>query len=196
MNMNKKDKDPEIPGEEGLDDTDACAVPPVDEDTKATKKKAPKKEKKLTELEKVQAQAEEYLNGWKRAQADYQNLQKETETRLKEVQKFATESLLLQLIPIVDHFKYAFKGIPEEERSSNWIVGVEHIQTNFLRILEEHGIEVIESVGKEFDTDLHEAVEEVEGAEGQKSGTVAEEMTTGFKMNGKVMQCAKVKVIK
>lgn len=146
-------------------------------------------------LAEYQKTAEANLAGWQRATADYQNLVKETEKRIKDSSKYATEAFILELLPMVDHFKYAFQGIPEEERDSNWLKGIEHIQTNFIKILEDHGVEMIETVGKKFNPELHEAVEEVE-VDGGKSGRVAEELASGFKLNGKLIQPAKVKVIK
>lgn len=150
------------------------------------------------QLELCQQQAGEYLSGWQRAQADYQNLQKDTAKRISENIKYATEGLLMELLPMVDHFKYAFNGIPEAERDSSWLKGIEYIQTNFMKILEEHGLEVIPTTGEQFNPELHEALEEVEadGGKNQKSGEIAEEVATGFKLNGKIIQCAKVKVIK
>ena len=137
--------------------------------------------------------AQEYLDGWKRCKADYENLVRETDQRVSAAVKYGTEQLLLELLPSVDHFNYAFKSIPEEERDSGWLTGIEHIQTNFLKVLEEHGVEMIKSVGEKFDPQLHEAAEEVEGGE---SGIIAEELTAGFRLNGKVVRVATVKVYK
>ena len=164
--------------------------------TSATKKpaKEPKKKKK-TEVEELKEKCDEYLSGWQRARADYENLQRETTKKIADTIKHANEALLIELFPVVDHFKYAFNGIPEQEQDSNWLKGIEHIQTNFLRILEEHNVELIKTVGEQFDPELHEAVEEVEDAEAE-SGTIAEEICSGFKLNGKVVQSAKVKVVK
>lgn len=163
--------------------------------SKKEKKKKPVKDKKKSELEELKEKRDEYLAGWQRARADYLNLQKQTTKKVADTIKHANEALLLEMFPMVDHFKYAFKGIPEEERESNWLVGIEHIQSNFIRILEEHNVEVIATEGEQFDPELHEAVEEVDGDEGN-SGVVAEEVATGFRLNGKVIQPAKVKVYK
>lgn len=153
-----------------------------------------KKPPNQDEFAAMKEKCDEYLAGWQRAQADYQNLQKETQKRVAENIKFATEEFLQELLPMVDHFKYGLKGIPEEDRNSSWVKGLEYIQQNFMNILEAHGVTTIPTVGKPFNIELHESVEEVE-AEG-KSGTIAEEVATGFMLNGKVIRCAKVHVIK
>lgn len=169
----------------------------TEETTEETVEKTP--EENLSPLEQAQQEAGENLAGWKRCMADYQNLQKDTETRVADARKFGTQTLLLDMLPMVDHFKYAMKGMPEEMAESGWVKGVEYIQSNFMKILEENGLEVIETVGKELDTEVMEAMEEVEtAADGStgKSGTVAEEVSTGFRLHGKVIQVAKVKVFK
>ncbi|MCW1930664.1 MAG: nucleotide exchange factor GrpE [Candidatus Kerfeldbacteria bacterium] len=137
---------------------------------------------------------QEYLLGWQRCQADYQNLQKETARRIQEHTKYATEGLLEELLPLVDYFKFAFNGVPEAEKSSSWLKGVEHIQTNLLNILRNNNVEMMEVVGKAFDANLHDAVAEVESS--KESGTIVEEVTPGFTLNGKVIRHAKVKVAK
>lgn len=150
-----------------------------------------------TPEEKTDAErAAEYLEGWKRSQADYQNLQKDTQQRLQHINKFATEQFLQELLPMVDHFKYALAGIPPEDRDNAWAKGIEYIQQNFMNILKAHGAEPIAAVGKPFDATMHEALEEVDGDGTQDSGTVAEEVSTGFTLNGKVIQVARVKVVK
>lgn len=157
--------------------------------------------------EGLKAKCDEYLAGWQRARADYQNLQKETERRIAEIIQYSNEAFICELLPTIDHFTYAFKGVPPKERSKAWVKGIEHIQTNVIKTLESHGVQRIPTVGQPFNPELHESVEEV-SAEGDKkndtigesgtstSGTIAEEVAAGFTLHGKVIQHAKVKVIK
>lgn len=145
-------------------------------------------------LSEAEQKAQEYLLGWQRCQADYQNLQKETARRMAEHSKYATEGLLEELLPLVDYFKFAFNGVPEAEKNSPWLKGVEHIQTNLLNILRNNNVEMMEVVGKSFDANLHDAVAEVDSD--QESGTIVEEVTPGFTLNGKVIRHAKVKTAK
>ena len=77
-------------------------------------------------------QATEYLAGWKRAQADYQNLKKETERERAEFMKYANERLLHDLLPMIDQLSLALKhlpttqDLPEERRKvlENWLTGL------------------------------------------------------------------------
>lgn len=153
----------------------------------------------LSPLEQAQKEAADNLAGWQRCMADYKNLVAESEKRIGDARKFGTQALLMELLPMVDHFKYALKGMPADMADSPWMKGVEYIQQNFMKILEENGVKVIPTVGEQFNTELHEPIEEVEeGPDGKKgkSGVIAEEMATGFTLNDKVIQVAKVKVFK
>ena len=146
------------------------------------------------ELEKLKDKNEEYLNGWKRAKADYANLQKDMEKRQIEFAKFASEDLMRELLPLVDHFKQAFKHIPDDLKSHEWVEGIRHIQANLDKTLAYNGIKEIETEGEKFNPELHEAVEQVESK--KTSGTIIEELKAGFTLNGKVIQPARVKVSK
>lgn len=161
-------------------------IPEVSEPTEAPE---------ATPVSEAEQKAQEYLLGWQRCQADYQNLQKETARRIQEHTKYATEALLEELLPLVDYFKFAFNGVPEAEKNSPWLKGVEHIQTNFISILRNNNVEMMDVVGKKFDANLHDAVAEVD-AEGTEPGIIVEEVTPGFTLNGKVVRHAKVKVSK
>ncbi|MFA5106852.1 MAG: nucleotide exchange factor GrpE [Patescibacteria group bacterium] len=147
-----------------------------------------------TEADRLRQQAEEYLNGWKRAKADYANLQKETERRQSEFIQFANAALIHELLPLIDHFKQAFMHLPAELNDSEWVKGIRHIQTHLNKILAEHGIQEIRTVGEKFDPTRHEAIEEVDSD--QPAGTIIEELKTGFLLHERVLQAARVKIAK
>lgn len=144
-------------------------------------------------IQQLEKSAEEYLNGWKRAQADYQNLQKETAKVREEFSQFATEGLLRELLPLVDYFDFAFRRLPEGLEKSEWFTGIQHIYKELMQVLERHGVRVMNTAGETFDPQFHEAIEEVE-AEGE-SGSIAEEVQKGFLLHGKVLRPARVKII-
>lgn len=152
------------------------------------KKKKNVEKDKITELK---SKCEEYLNGWKRAQADYQNLVKETAQQKMDIIKNANQGLVLELLPILDNFKMAFNQIPENEKDSAWVVGFSHIKKQFEDILTGYGLEAIETVGKKFNHEEHEAIE-TRNEEGQEDDIILEERKAGYRMNGKVIQVAKV----
>ncbi len=162
-----------------------------------------KKNKKIKNINvnELEKKTQEYLAGWKRAQADYQNLQRETEANRKKWIQMANASLLEELLPIYDNFKLAIKHIPEEQRKLDWVVGIMHIKNQLEKILNDNGIEEIKTVGEKFDVELHEAVARQDGdnskqmkenSDKNSNDIIQEEIRAGYKLNGKVLYPAKV----
>lgn len=144
-----------------------------------------------TPMDELTAKCEEYLNGWRRAQADYQNLVKETDLRKIEFIRYANEDLIGEILPVLDNFKIAFRQIPEAEKDSAWVVGFSYIKKQLEDVLKNHNVEEIKTVGTQFDPVEHEAIEHIQ-RDGVKSGEIVEERQAGYKLNGKVIQPAKV----
>lgn len=143
----------------------------------------------------LQKQAAEYLAGWQRARADYQNLKRETEQKLAAYASSANRELLVELLPLVDYFKHAFRHLPTELKGSEWVDGIRHIQSKLEQTLAYFGVKEMEVVGEKFDPQLHESVGEVE-ATNQEHGTIMEEVRTGFFLHDQVLQPARVKIAK
>ncbi len=146
-----------------------------------------------TELEKYKKQAEEYLNGWKRAKADYLNLKKEMEAQNSEIKAWLSKLFIAPLLEIADNFDKAFADIPENLKNEQWTAGVGGIKQQFENFLAAQGVEAMKTTGEKFDPMKHEAVESAGGGE---SGTVAEELRKGYFLKGEVLRPAKVKVYK
>ena len=153
------------------------------------------KEKLLSDFEKCKKQAEEYLAGWKRAKADLINYKKRQEEVVQEFIKFASQDLILELLPMLDNFRLAAQHLPKELENSEWVKGVFQIKNQLENLLKTRGIEEIKSVGEKFNPELHESVEEVESSD-KKEGMIVEEVQKGYKLNGKVIRAARVKVVK
>lgn len=162
------------------------------------------KPKELSELELTKKKMEEYLDGWKRAKADYINFKKETEKQQQEIMQFANATLILELLPIYDNFKLAWQHIPEDKsaqdgsdsggkENSDWLKGIEQIKKQFGDMLRKLGIEEIKTVGEKFDPELHESVAK-EKVEGTKPDIITEEVKGGYKLYDRVLEHAKVKV--
>lgn len=149
----------------------------------------------LSEVNKLKKEAEDNLLGWKRAQADYQNLQREVAKERESFAKFAKVSYLMQLLPLYNNLQMAFAHLPEDLAGHEWVKGVEHIKTQFDGILKEMNVEVIPTHKQEFDSNLHEAVSQEESDE-YESGTIIKEVGAGYIMDGNVLIPAKVVVAK
>jgi len=156
------------------------------------KKEIEELKKKLEEVEKLK---NEYLAGWQRARADFLNYKKEELERLGEMVKYAGESLILKILPILDNFEIAEKKLPENLKNDENVKGILQIKNQILNFLKEQGVEEIKSVGERFDPNFHEVVEEVE-AKDKEPGTIVEEIQKGYKINDRLLRPAKVKVSK
>lgn len=163
------------------------------------------KKNKISETEELNKKCEEYLNGWKRERADFLNYKKEEMERIGQLVKYANEEIILKLLPILDNFYLAEKHISKNEESSGFL----QIRKQLEDLLLKEGIEPIEVIGKEFDPTTMDAVEEVcvksdlthtqedsRGPTSGESGTVVEEVQRGYKMHGKLIRPARVKVSK
>lgn len=137
---------------------------------------------------------EEYKAGWARAQADYQNLQKEMDQKRSEWVQMSEIQVLEEFIPVYDNFKKAFAvEIDGDDKLKSWKQGIEYIMKQFGDILKQHDVEEIKTVGEQFDPNLHEAMGEEEGKE---EGVILKEIESGYLANGKVLKVAKVIVTK
>ncbi|MFA5069991.1 MAG: nucleotide exchange factor GrpE [Patescibacteria group bacterium] len=141
------------------------------------------------------AKAEEHLNGWKRAKADYLNLKKDAQKEKEDLIKFSNAALVIEILPIYDHLKLAFYHLPKELENSNWVKGISGIKKQTQDFLESLGIKEIKTIGEKFDPNFHEAVVH-EKKEGFKTDIIFEEIKPGYMMEGKVLYPAKVKVAK
>lgn len=142
-------------------------------------------EKLKIELENIKKQAEEYLNGWKRAKADYLNREREIEKEKIEWIKFANLELILNLLPILDSFEACLKDRIED--NDEWSKGVLQIKQQFESFLKAQGVEKIKTIGEKFNPELHEVIDKrSEGCE------IVEEIQVGYTLHGCVIRPAKV----
>ena len=141
------------------------------------------------DLAAAKAQAEEYLAGWKRAKADLINFQKEQEKKQKDIIEFASASFILEILPIYESLKQAL--LHTDKGSEDLATGIRQIKKQFDDLLKRLGIEEIKTIGEKFNPDFHEAVGKRK-EEDKEEGIILEEVKTGFLINGKVLEPAKV----
>jgi molecular chaperone GrpE len=151
--------------------------------------KPKKQEKPASSADKQDCpQCEEYKAGWKRALADYENLKKQTQKEKEEFAKFANLNLILELIPVYNNFKLSFEHLPDEIKDNNWVKGVDHIEKQFMKVLEDNGLQqIIPQVNDEFNPQEMEAVE----SNGEKN-KIDKVVAIGYKLKDKVVVPAKV----
>ena len=137
-------------------------------------------------LEKLKEEHERFL----RAAADLENYKKRAVREREEVQKFANERLLKDLIPVLDNLERALAAAPEGDPMAK---GVKLVLRAFEEALGRHGVKGFSALGQPFDPRLHEAVMQVAGSD-QPPGTVVLEHGRGFLLNDRLVRPAMVGV--
>ncbi|MBF8280271.1 MAG: grpE [Candidatus Magasanikbacteria bacterium] len=140
---------------------------------------------------------QEYLDGWKRAKADYENLLKEVTNERLQMGAFALAKVVEEFLPVYDHLKMAIKAAPtgDGEALKNWRDGITHIASEFAEVLKRLGVQEIIAAGEKFDPAIHETVGE-SAAGGVEAGTVIRELESGYRVNNRVIKPAKVIIAK
>lgn len=134
------------------------------------------------ENQTLENQLAEVTENWKRAVADYRNLEKRVREEREALASFSSLLILARIIPILDNLERAYAAHPQE--------GLELILKDFKKVLADEGVEEISAVGTVFDPHWHEAMDTVAGEEGK----VAEVVEKGYKIGDQVLRPAKVKV--
>jgi molecular chaperone GrpE len=140
-----------------------------------------------TELQKLQEDFETVDAQFKRALADYQNLEKRVAEGRADLNSWAVTNLLTRIAGVMHYFDQAFKGVSESEQKSGWFKGVQMATLQLQQVLKDEGLEEIRADGQ-FDPALHEAVDTREGEDGK----ILEVVEKGYKLNGKILKPARV----
>lgn len=160
-------------------------------------KKDPKKEK-IAELEKKVEELENQVakdkDDYIRLMAEFDNFRRRTSQEKLELVGVASMDTIKGLLPVLDDCERAMSVLKESSDSDAAKEGTELIYHKLLSYLQSKGLAVIDAAGKEFDTDLHEAVAQFPVQEEDKKGKVFDVVQTGYTLNGKVIRYAKVVV--
>jgi molecular chaperone GrpE len=136
----------------------------------------------------LEAQQDRYV----RAVAEFDNVRKRNAREREEYIRYANESVLRDLLPVLDNFDRALQAARSEPAAAV-TTGVELIQRELLRVLEKFGLTSFVSVGQPFDPERHEAVARVQRPD-LPDMTVAAETARGYLLNGRVLRPALVTV--
>ena len=148
--------------------------------TKKNEKKLEEEFVKKEEYDALKELAQQLENQYKRIAADYQNLEKRTAEEKISWLKIANRNLLLKLLPGLDSLLLAEKHTQDE--------GIKLSIKHFLDILENEGVKKIDTIGKDFDSRLMEAIGTANGDEGK----VLEEVRAGYMLFDSVLRPAQV----
>ncbi len=168
-----------------------------EEEKKGFLKKDAKKEK-IAQLEKQVAEMTEKLakekDDYIRLMAEFDNFRRRTSQEKLELVSMASTDTIKGLLPVLDDCERALNVLKDSNDSEAAKEGTELIYHKLMAYLQSKGLAVIEALGNEFDTDLHEAVAQFPVQEEEKKGKVFDVVQTGYTLNGKVIRFAKVVV--
>jgi molecular chaperone GrpE len=143
--------------------------------------------------EELQKQVDQYKDMLLRKAAEFDNFKRRIENETTNIVRFATESLIDDLLPVLDDFERSLKHSKESKESDALIKGVELIYQKLVKVLEGRGVKKFETVGKEFSVDFHDALMQLPRKD-LPPHTIIEEVEKGYMLNDKVIRHAKVVV--
>jgi molecular chaperone GrpE len=145
------------------------------------------------ELAEAQAKANEYLDGWQRARADFTNYKKRIERDQAQTYQNAAGNTHKRYLGIVDDLERALNNRPQDGEGAAWAEGIELIYRKMLSTLESEGILRMDAEGMPFDPTLHEAIMSEESDQ-HESGQIIEVLQQGYMFGDKVLRPAVVRV--
>jgi len=200
-NSKPKTKNPEQPTQEveslpaeqlpALEPVQVSAVEPLDE----ALQEGLDLETLQAELQTAKSQADEYLDGWQRARAEFSNYKKRVEREQAEARDRIAGETLMRFLGVLDDLDRALKDRPSDGDAAAWTEGIELIYRKLSALFIAEGIEAIEAEGTPFDPVLHEALSH-EDSQDHVEGQVIEVVRRGYRMGDRVLRPALVRVAK
>lgn len=135
-------------------------------------------------LAKTKEEADQYLNGWKRAKADYANLERQVERQREDWAHFASVSCVQAFLPV-------YESLLQAAMRENADEGLIRIRDQMQAALKTLGVEAMETIGTMPDPMLHEVIGR-DKKDDVESGVIIQEAQQGFMIHGKVLRFAKV----
>ena len=148
-----------------------------------------------SELERLRHEMAELHERYLRAQADFDNFRKRTRQEKEEFAKYASAKLIENLLPVLDNFERAMASAKQSKDVDALLKGIEMISRQLDQVLAQEGLQRMETVGKPFDPNFHQAVGQVETDE-YEEGVVVEELQKGYQFKDRVLRPAMVKISK
>lgn len=182
--------------QQSSDNTDST-VEPLNEESSALENSAEEteimEETSEDEISRLKDEVEAEQNKYLRLLADFDNFKRRSQKDREIASKFRSQSLLTDLLPVLDNFERAMGVEAKSDDASSILKGVEMVRNSLLEAVKREGLEEIPAVGEPFDPNFHQAVMQ-EKDENSEPGTVLQELQKGYTLKGRVLRPAMVKV--
>lgn len=196
MSEEKNKKDQELEQEQAEVEKKEDTEVPVTKGAKKSRKKTSqrKKDKSEEKLQELGQKLDEMNDKYLRLFSEFDNFRKRTQKERLELFKTASEDVMISLLPVLDDFERALKAADDNATDDNHKEGIELIYNKFKNTLQQKGLQPLDSMGQEFDTDFHEAITNIPAPSPDMKGKVVDVIEKGYKLNDKVIRFAKVVV--
>jgi molecular chaperone GrpE len=144
------------------------------------------------ELSNLKKQLEESNDKFLRLYAEFDNYKRRTMKEKAEILQTAGKDVMLALLPVIDDFERAMKASENASDLKAYKDGIDLIHNKFNSILQARGLKPVESIGTDFNVDLHEAITNIPAPSEEMKGKVIDETEKGYTLNGHVIRFAKV----
>ena len=160
----------------------------------------PPKPEGSAELQQLQAEKADLQDKLLRALAEAQNVRRRAQQDVERERKFGVERFAKDMLSVADNLGRALSALPGDADAidpalRNVIVGVQATERELQSVLERHGVTRVESLGKPFNAEFHQAMMEVEDPS-VPAGTVVQELVPGYLIAGRLLRAAMVAVSK
>lgn len=147
------------------------------------------------ELEGARKLAQENLDGWQRARAEFANYKRRIEREREEERARITGEIMIHYLGVIDDFERALRERPEDLDNTSWVEGIDLIYRKMKAILEADGVELIPAEGEKFDPNVHEAISQEE-SDDHDEGEILDVIQQGYKIGERVLRPALVRIAK
>jgi molecular chaperone GrpE len=137
----------------------------------------------------LKKELDELRDKYVRLYADFDNFRKRSAKEKLETIETASKDVIKELLPVLDDFERALKALDGDTQAKN---GMQLIYNKLLGNLSSKGLTPMETIGKDFDVDMHEAITEIPVSDPAQGGKVVDELEKGYYLNGRLIRFAKV----
>lgn len=148
-------------------------------------------EQKNLQIEALEKEKDAIRDQLLRKAAEFENYKRRTESEQSNLLKYSSEAMITKLLPIIDDLERSLKHMDDAKDIESIKNGIKLIYDKFMKILDSQGVKKIDSVGKQFDVEFHEALMQRK-AEGFEPNMVVDEVETGYMYKDRVIRHAKV----
>jgi molecular chaperone GrpE len=175
------------------DEKDVQAENVVEETVVVEKAELTIEEQYEAKLAELQAKLDDEENRHLRLRADFDNLRRRNQLDREASEKYRSQSLLSDLLPVLDNFERALQVEATSEETASIVKGIEMVYRSLIEATEKEGLQIIKAEGEQFDPNVHQAVMQEQDSE-KEQGVVVRELQKGYMLKDRVLRPTMVSV--